>query len=97
MDVHNAYEPLDTKNPQKTKEWNSISGLTIQSQQYLLTANENISSIRRGKKGKHSQILTYFRGFARTRWPKVTKLVSWLDMKQAKYDKLHMYLPNIRL
>ena len=57
MDVHNAYEPWNTKNPQKTKEWNSRSGLTIQSQQYLLTANENISSIWRGKKGKHSQIL----------------------------------------
>ena len=57
MDSRNVYKPSNTQNPHKTKEWNSRSGLTIQSQQYLLTANENISSIWRGKKGKHSQIL----------------------------------------
>lgn len=31
---------------------------------------------------------THFKGFARTRWPSVTKLDSWLDMKDANEDTL---------
>lgn len=31
---------------------------------------------------------THFKGFARTRWPMVTKLASWLDMKDANEETL---------
>lgn len=32
----------------------------------------------------------YFKGFANTRWPKVTKLVSWLDINEAKDETLNV-------
>lgn len=32
---------------------------------------------------------THLRGNAKTRWAKVTKLVSWLDMNHAKDETLH--------
>lgn len=30
----------------------------------------------------------YFKGFARTLWPMVTKLVSWFDINQAREETL---------
>lgn len=40
---------------------------------------------------KHN--FTYLRGYAKMRWPKVTKLVSWLDMNQASDETLNIENP----
>lgn len=40
------------------------------------------------QKNVSSSPTTHLSGFARTRWPKVTKLVSWLDINQAKDETL---------
>jgi hypothetical protein len=37
---------------------------------------------------KEKQFGTYFNGFAKTRWPMVTKLVSWFDINQASDETL---------
>jgi len=37
---------------------------------------------------KEKQIGTYFKGFAKTRCPMVTKLVSWFDINQASDETL---------
>lgn len=54
------------------------------------------SSIIKKFKMKHSPIAqvtvwsenTYLSGYAKTRWPKVTKLVSWLDINHASDETL---------
>lgn len=40
---------------------------------------------------------THLRGLAKTRCPKVTKLVSWLDMNHANEETLHEHIQQIRL
>lgn len=40
-------------------------------------------------KQRIQNMITYFRGLAKSLWPIVTKLVSWLDMNQASEETLH--------
>ena len=39
--------------------------------------------------------MTHLSGLAKTRWPKVTKLVSWLDMNQANDETLHLHIQQV--
>jgi len=41
-------------------------------------------------------LTTHLSGLAKTRWPKVTKLVSWLDMNQANDETLHLHIQQVR-